>query len=43
LEDADSLPAPSALAAEIIENLEAALEQFREMATALGSEVASDS
>ena len=38
LEDADSLPAPSILAAEIIENLEAALEQFREVALALGSE-----
>jgi type I restriction enzyme M protein len=35
LEDADSLPAPSVLAAEIIENLEAALEQFRSVATAL--------
>ncbi len=39
LEDADSLPAPSVLAAEIIENLEAALEQFREVAAALESEV----
>jgi type I restriction enzyme M protein len=39
LEDADSLPAPSVLAAEIIENLEAALEQFREVASALGSDV----
>jgi type I restriction enzyme M protein len=43
LEDVDSLPAPSVLAAEIIENLEAALERFREAATALGSEAASDS
>ena len=42
LEDADSLPAPSVLAAEIIENLEAALEQFREVATALRSEVATE-
>jgi type I restriction enzyme M protein len=41
LEDANSLPAPSVLAAEIIENLEAALEQFRQVATTLGSEVAS--
>ena len=31
------------LAAEIIENLEAALEQFREVATALGPEVATGS
>jgi type I restriction enzyme M protein len=38
LEDVDSLPAPSVLAAEIIENLEAALEQFREVALALKSE-----
>ena len=29
LEDADNLPEPSVLAAEIIENLEAALDQFR--------------
>ena len=43
LEDADRLPAPSVIAAEIIENLEAALEQFREVAAALGSEVASNS
>ena len=42
LEDADSLPAPSVLAAEIIEDLEAALEQFREVAAAFGSEVTSD-
>jgi type I restriction enzyme M protein len=28
LEDTDSLPAPEILAAEIVENLEAALEQF---------------
>jgi type I restriction enzyme M protein len=35
LEDADSLPEPSVLAAEIIENLEAALEQFRTVAAAL--------
>ena len=42
LEDADSLPAPSVLAAEIIETLQAALEQFREVATALRSEVATE-
>ena len=29
LEDLDSLPSPGVLAAEIVENLEAALEQFR--------------
>jgi type I restriction enzyme M protein len=40
LEDADSLPAPAVLAAEIIENLEAALEQFRTVATALAPDVA---
>jgi type I restriction enzyme M protein len=43
LEDADRLPAPSVLAAEIIESLEAALEQFREVAAAWEPEVASDS
>ena len=43
LEDADRLPAPSVLAAEIIENLEAALEQFRGVAAALAPKVASDS
>ena len=42
LEDADSLPAPSVLAAEIIDNLEAALEQFREVATALRTEVGTE-
>jgi len=35
LEDADSLPARSVLAAEIIESLEAALEQFRSVAEVL--------
>jgi hypothetical protein len=33
---------PDAIAAEIVENLEAALKQFREVALALGSEVASE-
>jgi type I restriction enzyme M protein len=42
LEDADNLPPPAVLAAEIIENLEAALEQFREVATALGTDVATE-
>jgi type I restriction enzyme M protein len=35
LEDIDSLPAPDILAAEIVENLEAALEQFRSVAAEL--------
>lgn len=39
LEDVDSLPAPDVLAAEIVENLEAALEQFRSVAQELGEEV----
>lgn len=39
LEDIDSLPAPDVLAAEIVENLEAALEQFRSVAQELGEEV----
>jgi type I restriction enzyme M protein len=42
LEDADSLPEPAVLAAEIIENLEAALEQFRGVAAALGAEAATE-
>ena len=32
LEDIDGLPAPDVIAAEIVENLEAALEQFRSVA-----------
>ena len=36
LEDADSLPAPELIAAEIIEDLEAALAQFAEIALSLG-------
>ena len=35
LEDVDSLPAPDIVAAEIVENLQAALEQFRNVAEAL--------
>ena len=35
LEDIDSLPAPEVIAAEIVENLEAALEQFRAVAEEL--------
>jgi type I restriction enzyme M protein len=38
LEDADSLPPPEMLAAEIVENLEAALEQFRGVAEELAPE-----
>ena len=32
LSDSDNLPAPEVIAAEIVEDLEAALEQFREIA-----------
>ena len=35
LQDVDSLPAPDIIAAEIVENLAAALEQFRGVAEAL--------
>ncbi|MEX1204972.1 MAG: class I SAM-dependent DNA methyltransferase [Dongiaceae bacterium] len=37
LEDADGLPPPEEIAAEIIENLEAALEEFRGVAEELGA------
>jgi type I restriction enzyme M protein len=36
LEESDKLPDPDVLAQEIVEDLEAALEQFREIATDLG-------
>jgi len=36
LEETDNLPQPSLIAAEIVEDLEAALEQFREIAADLG-------
>ncbi len=36
LEDLDNLPVPSVIAAEIVESLEAALEQFRLVAEELG-------
>ena len=36
LEDSDNLPEPGILAAEIVEDLQAALEQFREIAADLG-------
>ena len=39
LEDSDSLPTPGVLAAEIVEDLQAALEQFRLIAEDLGEEV----
>jgi type I restriction enzyme M protein len=41
LEDTSNLPPPDVIAAEIVENLEAALKQFREVALALGSELPS--
>jgi len=37
LEESDNLPDPDVLAQEIVEDLEAALEQFREIATDLGA------
>jgi hypothetical protein len=36
LEESDNLPDPGVLAQEIVEDLEAALEQFREIAEDLG-------
>ena len=36
LEESDNLPDPDVLAQEIVEDLEAALEQFRETASDLG-------
>jgi type I restriction enzyme M protein len=38
LEDIDSLPEPDVLAAEIVENLEAALAQFRSVSLGLAGE-----
>ncbi len=35
LEDTENLPEPEVIAAEIVENLEAALEQFREIEATL--------
>jgi type I restriction enzyme M protein len=43
LEDTDNLPAPSVIAAEIVEDLEAALAQFAEIAISLGGDVVPDS
>jgi type I restriction enzyme M protein len=39
LEESDNLPDPHVLAQEIVEDLEAALEQFREIAADLGADV----
>jgi type I restriction enzyme M protein len=39
LSDSDNLPAPEVIAAEIVEDLEAALEQFREILADMGPEV----
>jgi hypothetical protein len=41
LEDSDNLPDPDVLAQEIVDDLESALEQFREIANDLGSEILS--
>jgi type I restriction enzyme M protein len=38
LEESDNLPDPDVLAQEIVEDLEAALEQFREIASDLSGE-----
>jgi type I restriction enzyme M protein len=38
LEDSENLPEPEVLAAEIVENLEAALEQFKSIYEELGKE-----
>jgi type I restriction enzyme M protein len=38
LSESENLPDPDVLAAEIVTDLEAALEQFREIATDLGNE-----
>ena len=38
LEESGNLPHPEVLAQEIVEDVEAALEQFREIATDLGGE-----
>ena len=42
LEDADNLPPPAVIAAEIAEDLEAALAQFAEIATSLGGDMPED-
>ncbi|HSV80950.1 MAG TPA: hypothetical protein VLK85_17260 [Ramlibacter sp.] len=40
LADSDNLPAPEVIAQEIVEDLQAALEQFRLIASDLGADVA---
>ncbi len=42
LDDSDNLPAPEVLAQEIVDDLEAALEQFRQVAAELGADEATD-
>ena len=42
LEESDNLPDPDVIAGEIVEDLEAALEQFREITTDLGGKVAEE-
>ena len=42
LEDTDNLPAPAVIAAEIVEDLQAALEQFSEIASDLGGNAAEE-
>jgi len=42
LEDTDNLPAPAVIAAEIVEDLEAALAQFAEIAVSLGQPASPD-
>ena len=42
LSDSDNLPAPDVIARDIVEDLQAALEQFRLIATDLGGEVAEE-
>ncbi|MCP5415190.1 MAG: SAM-dependent DNA methyltransferase [Chromatiaceae bacterium] len=42
LENSDNLPEPGVIAADIVEDLEAALAQFREIATDLGADVVND-
>ena len=42
LEDTDNLPAPEVIAAEIVEDLQAALEQFASIAVSLGTPEAAE-
>ena len=43
LADSDNLPAPDIIAQEIVDDLEAALEQFREIAEELEEKIAASS